>query len=404
MAEPLRRSEVPPMRYAEVTDRLAGLGSEKWVLYTAAAARRRAGRPVIDLTIGEPDVPTPAPLIASATRAMASGRTGYSNGRGEPALLEALSRRYTALAGRHIGTDRFLCLPGTQTALYAALRAVCDPGCEVILGDPMYATYEGLIRAAGGVPVPVPLDPARGFRMQAGDVAARITPAARALLLNTPHNPTGAVLGPGDLAALCGLAAERGLWVISDEVYGDLTHGGAVFTSALADPAHEARVIVAASISKSHAAPGFRAGWLCASAEFCRRALPLCETMLFGSQPFIADMAAEALSGPSDTARAMAGRMARRAARVHAALDGVAGLAVHRPEAGMFALVDVRALGGDSQALALALLEAEEVAVMPGASFGASLEGWWRLALTAGDAETDEASARIARFARGWRG
>jgi len=392
------------MHYAAVTTRLAGLGSDKWVLSAAATARRRAGQEVINLTIGEPDVPTPDSLIETATAAMAAGRTGYSNGRGEPELLDALSRRYAGLAGRPIGTDRFLCLPGTQTSLYLAFMAICEPGCEVIVGDPMYATYEGLIRASGAVPVPVQLSPDHGFRLQAADIAARITPATRAILLNTPHNPTGAILRPDDLDTICALAADHDLWVISDEVYGDLTHGDAVFTSALANPAHEARVIVTASISKSHAAPGFRSGWLCASSDFCARALPLSETMLFGSQPFIADMTAAAVTSPPTLARGMAARMARRATLIHAALEGVAGLHVHRPEAGMFALVDIRALCGDSQRFALALLEATGVAVMPGASFGAGLEGWLRLALNASDAETTEACHRIAAFAEGWRG
>ena len=392
------------MHYAAVTTRLAGLGSDKWVLSAAATARRRAGQEVINLTIGEPDVPTPDSLIETATAAMAAGRTGYSNGRGEPDLLDALSRRYAGLAGRPIGTDRFLCLPGTQTSLYLAFMAICEPGCEVIVGDPMYATYEGLIRASGAVPVPVQLSPDHGFRLQAADIAARITPATRAILLNTPHNPTGAILRPDDLDAICALAAAYDLWVISDEVYGDLTHGDAVFTSALANPAHEARVIVTASISKSHAAPGFRSGWLCASSDFCARALPLSETMLFGSQPFIADMTAAAVTSPPTLARGMAARMARRATLIHEALEGVAGLHVHRPEAGMFALVDIRALCGDSQRFALALLEATGVAVMPGASFGAGLEGWLRLALNASDVETTEACHRIAAFAEDWRG
>ena len=392
------------MHYAAVTTRRAGLGSDKWVLSAAATARRRAGQEVINLTIGEPDVPTPDSLIETATAAMAAGRTGYSNGRGEPDLLDALSRRYAGLAGRPIGTDRFLCLPGTQTSLYLAFMAICEPGCEVIVGDPMYATYEGLIRASGAVPVPVQLSPDHGFRLQAADIAARITPATRAILLNTPHNPTGAILRPDDLDAICALAADHDLWVISDEVYGDLTHGDAVFTSALANPAHEARVIVTASISKSHAAPGFRSGWLCASSDFCARALPLSETMLFGSQPFIADMTAAAVTSPPTLARGMAARMARRATLIHEALEGVAGLHVHRPEAGMFALVDIRALCGDSQKFALALLEATGVAVMPGASFGAGLEGWLRLALNASDAETVAACHRIAAFAEGWRG
>ncbi len=387
------------MRYADVTNRLAGLGSDKWALFMAATARKRAGTPVIDLTIGEPDTPTPDHLIQAATRAMTEGRTGYSNGRGEPAALAALSTRYSEMTGREIGADRFLCLPGTQTALYVALMAVCDPGCEVILGDPMYATYEGLVRATGAVPVPVALRTEHGFRLQAADVAAHISPATRAILLNTPHNPTGAILHPADLAAILEHAAAHDLWVISDEVYGTLTHDDAVFTSALADVAHEARVIVTSSISKSHAATGFRAGWLCASADCCTRALPLSETMLFGSQPFIADMMAEALASPPTTAQSMAARMSRRAQVVHQALDGVAGLRVHRPEAGMFALIDIRALSSDSQAFALDLMQATDVAVMPGASFGAALEGWLRFALTASDEVTQDACARIARYA-----
>ena len=390
------------MQYADVTNRLAGLGSDKWVLSAAANARIRAGEAIINLTIGEPDVPTPDSLIQSAIAAMGAGRTGYSNGRGEPALLAALSDKYTTLTGRPIGIDRFLCLPGTQTSLYLVLQALCDPGCEVILGDPMYATYEGLIRASGAMPVPVSLDPAHAFRLQAADIAAAITPATRAILLNTPHNPTGAILRPAELDAICALAAEHDLWVISDEVYGNLTHDGAVFTSALSNQAFEDRVIVTASISKSHAAPGFRSGWVCASADFCTRALPLSETMLFGSQPFIADMTAAAVASPPDLATAMAARMAQRASIIHAALDGVAGLHVHKPEAGMFALLDIRALSHDSQAFALALLNAEAVAVMPGASFGKAFEGWLRLALNASDDATREACTRIKRFAESY--
>ncbi|MFN3662501.1 pyridoxal phosphate-dependent aminotransferase [Yoonia sp.] len=390
------------MHYAAVTTRLAGMGSDKWALSAAANARIAAGEKVINLTIGEPDVPTPDTLIQSATRAMQAGRTGYSNGRGEPALLAALSDKYSSLTGRDIGTERFLCLPGTQTSLFLVLMAICDPGSEVILGDPMYATYEGLIRAAGAVPVHVTLDPAHGFRLQASDIAEKVTAATRAIMLNTPHNPTGAILGPDDLDAICALAEAHDLWVISDEVYGSITHNDAVFTSALANPAYQDRVIVTASISKSHAAPGFRSGWVCASADFCARALPLSETMLFGSQPFIADMTAEAVASPPSLAHAMAARMAHRAGIIHDALDGVAGLRVHRPEAGMFALLDIRALNGDSQAFAFELLGATQVAVMPGASFGVAFEGWLRLALNASDDDTHDACARIASFAKGY--
>lgn len=387
------------MRYASVTERLSGMGSDKWVLNAAAQRRQRAGYPVINLTIGEPDVPTPTDLIETACAAMRSGRTGYSNGRGENSLLDALSKRYTEQLRRPIQTDRFLCLPGTQTSLFLVFSALCEPGCEVILGDPMYATYEGIIRASGAVPVAVALRPDKKFRLQANDVALKISEKTRVIFLNSPHNPTGAILQPEGLRALGELAQQHDLWIVSDEVYGDLTHDGRPFTSALADPAFEDRTICTASISKSHASPGFRSGWAIGPAEFCHRALPLSETMLFGSQPFIADMTAEAVSAPPTLARGMAERMAHRARIIEDELHGVAGLRVHRPEAGMFALLDVRALSNDSRGLALDILEKADVAMMPGSSFGSALEGWLRVALNASDDDTREACARLRAYA-----
>ena len=387
-----------PMRYAPVTDDLAGLGGAKWAIHERARTLRASGHDVIALTIGEPDVPPPPELLASATRAMAAGRTGYSNGRGEAGLLTALAARYATRRGQAFTPDQFLCLPGTQTVLYMALRALAGPGDEVLVGDPMYATYEGVIRASGAVMVPVPLRAEAGFRMQAADVAARITPRSRVLFLNTPHNPTGAVLTPGDIDALGEVARAHDLWILSDEVYEDLVFEGVTFTSPLSRPGLEDRVVAASSISKSHAAPGFRSGWCVGPPAFTARALPLAETMLFGNQPFIADATAEAISSPSPVAAGMAQRFRARAAMLSGALNGVAGLRVHCPDAGMFALVDVRASGLSGQDFAERLLEATGVAVMPGESFGAGLAGWLRLSLTRPDTEIAEAAARIARF------
>ncbi|MBE2275821.1 MAG: aminotransferase class I/II-fold pyridoxal phosphate-dependent enzyme [Rhodobacteraceae bacterium] len=387
------------MRYAAVTDRLAGLGSAKWMLHTKARAMKDAGREVIELTIGEPDAPTPPALIEAATAAMRAGRTGYSNGRGEPALLAALAQRYTARRGRPFGTDQVICLPGTQTSLYAVFRTLVQADDEVILGDPMYATYEGVIRQAGASPVPVALRPEAGFRLQAADVAAAITPRTRVIFVNTPHNPTGAVLRPADIAALGALAAEHDLWIVSDEVYEELVFPGVTFTSPLSFPELAARTVACASISKSHAAPGFRSGWVVGPADFTRRLLPLSETMLFGSQPFLADATALAVAEPSPIAGGMAERFARRAALIAEALDGTAALRVHRPEAGMFALIDVRATGRSGEAFALGLLDSQAVAVMPGESFGAGLAGWLRVSLTQPDDRIAEACRRIATHA-----
>ncbi len=387
------------MRYAPVTDRLADLGGAKWEVHALARRMQAAGEAVIELTIGEPDVATPPALLETAARSMTAGRTGYSNGRGEPALVAALAARYTARRGREIGRDQVMCLPGTQTTLYAILQTLVTSGDEVLVGDPMYATYEGLIRATGATVVPVPLRPDAGFRIQPTDIAARITPRSRVLFLNSPHNPTGAVLSRDDLTALCRLAAEHDLWVLCDEVYEDLCFPGVTFASPLDLPDYADRVIVASSISKSHAAPGFRSGWCVGPAEFCTRLLPLSETMLFGSQPFIADMTAEAVSSPSPIAAEMMARFQRRAQLIHDRLQGTAGIHVHMPQAGMFALLDIRATGLSGDAFARALLAQAKVAVMPGESFGTALAGWVRLSLTQPDDRIVEACTRIATFA-----
>ncbi len=387
------------MRYAPVIDRLAGLGGARWALHAEARAMKAAGQPVIELTIGEPDIPTPPELLEVARAGMVAGRTGYSNGRGEPGLVAALAARYSARRGRTIGTDQVLCLPGTQTSLYVALMALTGPGDAVLVGDPGYATYDGLIAASGARAVPVPLRPDLGFRLQAADVAARMVPEARVLFLNTPHNPTGAVLTAADIAALGALARAHDLWILCDEVYEDIIFGDTAFASPLDDAGLAERTVVAGSISKSHAAPGFRSGWLVGPAEFCRRVLPLSETMLFGSQPFIADMTEAALRRGSSVAAGMRARFAARAALVHDRLHGVAGLAVHRPEAGMFALVDVRATGLSGTAFARGLLQDRLVAAMPGESFGAALAGWLRLSLTQPDDLLAEACTRIAAHA-----
>lgn len=387
------------MKYAPITDRLASLGGAKWEIHGLAKAMAAAGEDLIQLTIGEPDVPTPPELVAEARRAMDAGRLGYSDGRGEKNLLNALAARYSRRTGREISPDQIIALPGTQTALYAVMMALAGAGDEVLVGDPMYATYEGVISATGARMVPVPLRPSHGFRMQAADVEARITPRTRVLFLNSPHNPTGAMLHAADLVALGAVAKAHDLWIVCDEVYEEMIFAGSTFVSPfdMADLAD--RVVVMASISKSHAAPGFRSGWCVGSRAFSARLLPIVETMLFGNQPFIADMTALAVSAPSSVAKGMATRFARRAALIQSRLHGVQGLRVHLPEAGMFTVVDISATGLSGENFARGLLAQERVAVMPGESFGTELAGWVRISLTEDDAMIATACDRIAAFA-----
>ena len=386
------------MRTTTVTERLAGLGGAKWDVHLKARDLVSMGADIIEMTIGEPDVPVPDALVEATVRSLRASRTGYSNGRGEAGLLDALAARYSALRGRSFTPENILCFPGTQTALFAVVAGVAEAGDEVLVGDPMYATYEGVIRASGAEMVPVPLRPEHGFRMQAQDIAERITPRSRAILLTTPHNPTGAILSSADIAAIGRLAINHDLWIISDEVYEDLIFQGSEFVSPLASAGLADRVIGVSSISKSHAAPGFRSGWCIGPVPFCEALLPYSETMLFGNQPFIADMTEQAVRDGSEVAAGMAERFARRAGLLADRLHAETELTVHRPEAGMFALIDISSTGLDSNAYAWDLLQAG-VAVMPGLAFGDSLRHWVRVALTINDADFATGIARIADHA-----
>jgi arginine:pyruvate transaminase len=382
------------MRYASITDRLSGLGSGKWALHLQARAMAASGIPIIELTIGEPDLPPDRALLDEAARAMYAGRIKYSNGRGEPAVLEALVEKYRARRA-DVTEANILCFPGTQTALFAVMLGLAEAGDEVLVGDPLYATYEGVVASTGAAIRTVPLRPENRFHMQAADLEAAITPKSRVLLLNNPHNPSGAVLTREEVIAIGEVCRRHDLWILCDEVYEELTFG-AEFHSPFDMPEFADRTIAVASISKSHAAPGFRSGWAAGPAEFCDRLLPVSETMLFGVQPFISDMTAMAVSQPFDTARTMRENYSHRARLAAETLAGSNVIKPLMPEGGMFILLDVGATGLDGEAFARKLLREKHVAVMPGSSFGENAAGFLRLSLTVPDDILIEAVGRIA--------
>ena len=365
------------MHYAAITERLAHTGGAKWAIHQRCRAMKAKGADIIELTIGEPDQPPDPQLFEVCHASMLAGRTGYSSGRGEPDLLDAIAARYS-LRRPGVDANNVMCFPGTQTALFATMMALTGPGDGVLVGDPFYATYEGVI---------------------AEDLEASITPNSRVLLLNSPHNPTGAVLDAAELARIGAVCEKHGLWIVADEVYEELVFDGD-FASPFDIPALADRVIVVSSISKSHAAPGFRSGWAVGPHEFCERLLPLSETMLFGNQPFIADMTAFALSADLPTSARMRASYKRRAALFAETLERVEGLSPFRPQAGMFIVVDVSGTGLGGEEFAWRLLDAG-VAVMPGSSFGANAGALVRLSLTVPDESVIEACGRIAKFVEG---
>jgi arginine:pyruvate transaminase len=387
------------MKFAKVTARLGGLGSEKWAVHIEGRRRAALGEPLIFLSIGEPDAPPPAAILEEASRQMHAGRLRYADGRGEENVRRALARLYTRQTGRAIDETHFIYLPGTQTALYAAMMAVVDEGDEVLMADPYYATYEGIIAAAGGVAAPIRVDPDQGFHLKAADLENAITPKSRVLLMNTPSNPTGAVFTRAEIEKIGRVCEKHDLWIISDEVYATMTYGNTVFSSPFDIPELAKRTVVVSSISKSHALPGFRAGWIAASPEFCDRCIPVTETMLFGSQPFIEDAAAFALDNHFPELDAMKRAYEQRARALVKSLEASKNVSARMPEGGMFVMVDVRKTGLSGDDFARRLLAEENVVTMPGESFGQGGSGHLRVALTVSADEITEAAKRIVRLA-----
>jgi len=388
------------LKYTQAIEQLNQLGDDSWAVYKEAKARAQRGVDVIELTIGEPDVPTPNYLVDTAIDALRAGRTNYSAAAGEINLRQGLATRYSKMSGRDIDAEQILCFPGTQTALYAVMNAIAERGDQVIVGDPMYATYDAVISSASADIVSVPLKAENGFRMQADDVKQLISEATSVLFLNTPHNPTGSVLSKSDILRLCELAKENDLWILCDEVYDEMLFDDGQFCSPLEFAEYADRTIVVSSISKSHAAPGFRSGWCVASHEFCERVLPFSEAMLFGSQPFLADATAVAIAKPSPVAVQMKKRFAARAAKLATALHQHTSLEVHQPSAGMFALVNVSTTNMNGKDYAWHLLENAKVGVMPGASFGNRLNDWVRVSLTQADDVFDQGIERMIEHAK----
>ncbi len=385
------------MHFSTITERLSNLGSEKWAVHIHARELISKGADIIELTIGEPDIEPDAALLDECQRAMYAGRTRYSSGRGEPALVEALIQKYSNRSGREISERNVLCFPGTQTALFASLMVLVEGGDSVLVGDPLYATYEGVIRATGADMHSVPLSSHQGFRIQADVLENSITSSSRVLLLNYPHNPTGAILSRDEISAIGAICAKHDITIISDEVYEELIFEGD-FSSPFDNPNLAERTIAVSSISKSHAAPGFRSGWAIGPSEFCDKLLPLSETMLFGGQPFIADMTALALTQSFDSSMHMRRTYRRRAALVVEAFHTNPLIKPIAPFAGMFILLDVSASGMTGEDFAWALLEEEHVATMPGSSFGNQAGGLIRLSLTVPDKSLIDACIRISRL------
>ncbi|MFT4794209.1 MAG: arginine:pyruvate transaminase [Paracoccaceae bacterium] len=385
-----------PNPSAQIRYILSGQG-DGWEILSRARELARLGDPALNLCVGEHDEPTPPEIIAAMDASARGGNTGYAPLAGSPALREALAARVTARQGVARGPADVMVTGGGQGALFNAMKAVLDPGDRCVIIDPYYAPYPATVRTAGGVPVVCRAEAANGFQPTA-EALDRACEGARALLVNTPNNPTGAIYTAETLAMIAEICIRRDLWLITDEVYDGMAFGHTHLSPA-ALPGMEDRTIIIGSMSKSYAMCGFRCGWAAGPTHAIKLMTDLALNLAFGLPGFIQDAALFALTDAADIEGRICGTFGRRHAVARAALAGATSARATASEGAMYLMIDIRATGMSGRDFAHDLIERERIAVMPGESFGNAAAGHVRATLTLPDDQLTEALTRLAGFA-----
>ncbi|SFY31216.1 pyridoxal phosphate-dependent aminotransferase [Pseudomonas sp. NFACC36] len=383
------------MRYSALTQRIAGDGAAAWEIHDRALAMQGQGMEVLLLSVGDPDFDTPQAIVTAAIDSLRAGETHYSDVRGLHGLRQSIARRHRQRCGQPVEAQHVTVLPGAQCGIYAVAQCLLDPGDEVIVAEPMYVTYEAVFGACGAKVVPAPVRPENGFRVEPAEVARLITPRTRALLLNSPNNPSGASLPLATWQALAQVCIEHDLWLISDEVYSDLLYEGEHISPASL-PGMAERTATINSLSKSHAMTGWRIGWVIGPEPLAEHLANLSLCMLFGLPDFVQRAAQVALEADLPQVMQMREEYRRRRDLVCAMLDDCPGLRPVRPDGGMFVMVDVRGTGLAAQAFAEHLLDGYGVSVLPGEAFGRSATGHIRVGLVVDQSRLADACRRIA--------
>ncbi len=359
-------------------------------VFQRAQAMERQGVDVIHLEFGEPDFDTPPVIREAAEKALKDGRTRYAHTLGILPLREAIAEHYHTRYGVTVSPDQILVTAGTSPAMLLLFSALLDPGDQALLSDPYYACYPKFVRFAGGEPVYVPVEEDDAFQFRPEAVRERLTSRTKGILINSPANPTGAVLSPARMAAL----AELGPWLVSDEIYHGLTYEGTEH-SALE---FTDRAFVLNGFSKAFAMTGWRIGYLIAPRAFMPTLSAMHGNFFISSNEFVQWAALAALrDAGEETARFRRIFDERRRAMV-AGLRRI-GLGVGAPPTGAFyVLANARHLTGDSLAFAFEILEAAHVGVTPGVDFGRNAEGYLRFSYAQSLERIGEAMERIGRF------
>jgi aminotransferase len=355
---------------------------------------------VISLGVGEPDFRTPWNICESSIYSIEQGTTSYTSNKGLPSLRDALSR----YLGQHYnlpytGSDEIIITSGVSEGLDIAIRSVIDPGDEVAIAQPSYVSYAPCVTLSGGRPVPVRCTEEDHFKLNPDALQEQITPKTKALIINFPNNPTGAVMNGSDLKAIADIVIDKDILLISDEVYAELTYEGTHVAAATVSDLWE-RTITLNGFSKAYAMTGWRVGYLCAPKELCDAALKIHQYIMLCAPVMGQIGALEALRSAEEDKNSMVNEYRLRRNMFVAGLNRI-GLTCHVPEGAFYAFPSVKETGLSDVEFAERLLKEQKVAVVPGSVFGDGGEDHLRCAYAVSRKDLTEALGRMETFISG---
>lgn len=352
---------------------------------------------VVSFALGEPDFPAPKHVIEAVTASFQRGETHYTPNGGLPALRQAVSENYRA-RGLDYSPEEILIGAGAISVLCLACTAILDFGDEVLVADPGWANYRGLILQTGGVPVPVRVRADNGFMYDIEDLKKAITSRTKLLLINSPSNPTGGVASHENLRQIAELVQERNLYVLTDEIYRELLWDRGGYTSIASFPGMKERTVIVDGFSKKYAMTGFRLGYGAAPAEMIAVMTKLLENVLSSVNEGIQWGGVAALTGDQSCVEDMKRQYLRRRKLVVEGLNHIENITCPAPKGAFYAFADISKTGLSSRDFAVRLLQEEHVTVVPGTGFGAGGEGFIRISYAASEENIREGLRRMERF------
>jgi aminotransferase len=359
---------------------------------------------VISLGIGEPDFATPWHIREAAIFALERGRTGYTSNLGLPRLRRTISdyvRRHFQISYEPL--TEILVSVGVSEAIDLALRALLNPGDEVLYHEPCYVSYSPTIVMARGVPKAITTRAEDGFALRAEDLEKHITPRTKVLMLNFPTNPTGATMEPGELEKIAAVCIRHNLVVLTDEIYSELTYDGAGHTSIAVFPSMKERTVFLHGLSKAFAMTGWRIGFACAPTALIEAMMKIHQYSILCASIMGQDAAVEALERGQDSVERMRREYERRRNFIVSSLNEM-GLPCRSPRGAFYVFPEITSTGLTSRDFSLRLLKEKNVAVVPGPAFGTGGEGHVRCSFATAYDQIKIAMERMAEFSRELRG